>query len=135
LYDDCRGRWRKSPEFEHSPAAAAVILPASLRRPAIAALAAFSVAACSTSPPRTDAERTADAAAAAGVEAALDADSRIFARHIDVAVDRGVVHLGGFVWTDDDYLFARNDAAAVPGIKNVVNQMELMRGGVSGTSR
>jgi osmotically-inducible protein OsmY len=112
-----------------------MILPKSLNKTTVAMLTAFSIVACSTSPPRTDAERVADAAAAARVEAALDTDPRIFARHIDVSVDRGVVHLDGFVWTDDDYLFARNDAAAVPGIKTVVNQMELMRGGISGTSR
>jgi len=46
-----------------------------------------------------------------------------------------VVHLGGYVWSDNDFLFAKNDAAAVPGITTVVNQMELMRGGMSGTSR
>jgi osmotically-inducible protein OsmY len=76
-----------------------------------------------------------DAAAAARVEAALDEDPRIYARHIDVRVDRGVVHLGGFVWSDGDFLFAKNDAASVPGIRTVVNEMELMRGGMSGTSR
>ena len=97
--------------------------------------AACGLLACSTAPPRTDAERAADAAAAAQVEAALNADPRIFARHIDVKVDGGVVHLGGYVWSDNDFLFAKNDAAAVPGITTVVNQMELMRGGMSGTSR
>jgi len=102
---------------------------------AVTALAAFSVVACSTSPPRSDAERTADAAAAAQVESALDADPRIYARHIDVAVNRGVAHLGGYVWSDDEFLFAKNDAASVPGVTTVVNQMELMRGGISGTSR
>jgi osmotically-inducible protein OsmY len=101
----------------------------------IAVLAANTLVACSTSPPRSDAERAADAAAAAQVEAALDADARIYARHIDVRVDRGVVHLEGYVWSDEDFLFAKNDAASVPGIRTVVNQMELMRGGVSGSSR
>jgi osmotically-inducible protein OsmY len=91
--------------------------------------------ACATSPPKTDTERAADAAAAVQVESALEADPRIFARHIDVKVDGGVVHLGGYVWSDDEFMFAKNDAAAVPGIKTVVNQMELLRGGTSGTSR
>jgi osmotically-inducible protein OsmY len=97
--------------------------------------AACGLLACSTAPPRTDSERAADAAAAAQVEAALNADPRIFARHIDVKVDGSVVHLGGYVWSDNEFLFAKNDAAAVPGITTVVNQMELMRGGMSGTSR
>jgi osmotically-inducible protein OsmY len=104
-------------------------------RIAVILLSTYGVVACSTSPPRSEAERAADAASASRVEAALDADPKIYARHIDVSVIRGVVHLGGFVWSDDDYLFARNDAAAVPGVTTVVNQMELMRGGVSGTGR
>lgn len=53
--------------------------------------------------------------------------------HIDVAVDRGVVHLGGYVWEDDDFQTARRDAASVPGVKTVITQMELMRGGLAGT--
>lgn len=104
--------------------------------PAVIALAvAFCVVACSTPPRRTEAERTADAAIAAQVEAALLADPNIYARHIDVAVDRGVVRLGGFVWSNEDYLRARHDAASVQGVMAVDTDMDLTRGGVSGTSR
>jgi osmotically-inducible protein OsmY len=104
--------------------------------PAIVALAAaYGVVACSTTPRRSAAERAADAEIATRVEAALLADPDIYARHIDVAVDRGVVHLGGYVWEDEDFRLARNDAASVPGVKIVDTQMELMRGGVAGTSR
>jgi osmotically-inducible protein OsmY len=98
-------------------------------------LVAYGVAACSTSAPRTTAERAADADVADRVQAALLADPDIYARHIDVKVDRGVVHLGGYVWEPDDFQTARRDAASVPGVKTVVAQMELMRGGLSGTSR
>jgi osmotically-inducible protein OsmY len=101
----------------------------------IAALAAYSLVACSTSPPRSEEERAADAAAAARVEAALDADPRIYARHVDVKVDRGVVHLGGFVWSASELFYAKNDAASVLGVRTVVDDMELMRGGMTGTSR
>jgi osmotically-inducible protein OsmY len=52
-----------------------------------------------------------------------------------LGVDRGVAHLAGFVWSDNEFLFAKTDAASVPGITTVVNEMELMRGGMSGTSR
>jgi len=93
------------------------------------------VAACSTPPRRTDAERSADAATAAHVEAALLADPSIYARHIEVAVDRGVVQLGGFVWSSTEYRLARRDAASVPGVTRVDTDMELMRGGVSGTGK
>jgi osmotically-inducible protein OsmY len=89
---------------------------------------------CATTP-RTPEERAVDADVAERVEAALDTDSRIYARHVDVNVDRGVVHLGGYVWTDSELQFAKADAAAVPGVLGVSDEMELMRGGISGTSR
>jgi osmotically-inducible protein OsmY len=100
-----------------------------------ALVAAYGFVACSTAPRRTETERAADAAIAAQVEAALLADPNIYARHIEVVVDRGVVALGGFVWSNKDYQLARNDAASIPGVKTVDVAMELMRGGVSGTSR
>ncbi len=77
----------------------------------------------------------ADADIADRVQAALLADPNIYARHIDVEVDRGVVHLGGYVWEDENFRTARRDAAPVPGAKSVVTEMELVRGGLAGTSR
>jgi osmotically-inducible protein OsmY len=85
--------------------------------------------------PRTSEERAVDADIAEKVEAALGTDSRIYARHVDVNVDRGVVHLGGYVWSDSELQYAKADAAAVPGVLGVSDEMELMRGGISGTSR
>ncbi|MFI4867310.1 MAG: BON domain-containing protein [Steroidobacterales bacterium] len=95
---------------------------------------AWAVAACASTPPRTTAERRADADTAGRVQAALLSDPDICARHIDGAVDRGVVHLGGYVWESDDFQTARRDAASVPGVKTAVAQRELMRGGLAGTS-
>jgi osmotically-inducible protein OsmY len=104
--------------------------------PAVMALvAAYSVIGCSTLPPRTESERAADAHIAAQVEVALLADPNIYARHIDVAVDKGVVHLGGYVWSAQDYRLARQDAASVSGVTAVSTEMELVRGGTAGTSR
>ena len=101
----------------------------------VAVAAACGVVACSTTARRTAAERASDADIATRVEAALLADPNIYARHIDVGVDRGVVHLGGYVWEDQDFRLARNDASSVTGVKMVDTQMELMRGGVAGSSR
>lgn len=84
---------------------------------------------------RTAEEQAADADVQARVEAALNSDSRVYARHVDVNVDRGVVYLGGYVWSDSELRFVKADAAAVPGVLAVANQIELMRGGMSGTSR
>jgi osmotically-inducible protein OsmY len=96
---------------------------------------ACAVAACASTPPRTTAERLADADTADRVQAALLSDPDIYARHIDVAVNRGVVQLGGYVWENDDFQSARRGAASVAGVMTVVAQMELMRGGLAGSSR
>lgn len=101
---------------------------------AVGCLALLTALGCATTP-RTPAERAVDADIADRVEAALGTDSRIYARHVDVNVDRGVVHLGGYVWSDSELQFAKADAAAVPGVLGVSDEMELMRGGISGTSR
>jgi osmotically-inducible protein OsmY len=101
----------------------------------LALIAASGVTACSTLPSRTPTEKSADAAIAAEVKSVLLADPNIYARHIDVTVDRGVVELGGFVWTNQEYLLARNDAASVPGVRSVNTQMDLLRGGLGGTGK
>jgi osmotically-inducible protein OsmY len=95
-------------------------------------LLAGSLSACSTGPPRTEAEQAADADTAARVESALTANPTLFARHIDVSVDGGVVYLGGYVWSVEDLYLARNLAASVPGVKSVSSELELMRGGSKG---
>jgi hypothetical protein len=104
-------------------------------RAVIILVAAYVVVACSTPPLSTGAERMGDAVIAAQVEAALLADPTVYARHIDVTVDRGVVRLAGYVWSAQDFRLARQDAASVAGVKTVQMDMELMRGGVAGTGR
>src|SRR4029077_10610788 len=52
-------------------------------------LLACMAAGCAHAPPRTAAERAADNALAVRVEAALEADPQLFARHIAVPLDRG----------------------------------------------
>lgn len=102
-------------------------------RIAVALAATSGIVACATTPPyRAPAERLADDAVAARVETALLRDPRIFARHIDVEADRGVVRLSGLVWSEDDFYEARRVALSVPGVTTVVSQLELVRGGRSG---
>jgi len=98
-------------------------------------MAACAVLGCAATPPRTPAERAADAVIAGEVQAALLADPGIYARHIEVAVNRGVVNLGGFVWEVQDFASARRDAASVPGVTSIVTDMDLMRGGIAGAGR
>jgi osmotically-inducible protein OsmY len=103
----------------------------------LAITASLGAAACSTTSHRTAAQRQTDNETAARVSSALNADPEIYARHIDVRADNGVVHLGGYVWSDGDLFKAQQIAATVSGVTEVVDDMELERGGVtnSATSR
>jgi osmotically-inducible protein OsmY len=104
-------------------------------RASSATLLTLWLAACSSQPPRTPQEHAQDAQLAQQVEAALDADPRIYARHVDVTSNRGVITLSGLIWSNEDYLLAKRDAELVPGVVRVDASMDLVRGGLSGTSR
>jgi osmotically-inducible protein OsmY len=95
------------------------------------------VAACATGPAKSDAQQQADREMAAHVQAALDADKSLYARHIFVHADNGVVRLTGFVWDPPDLSEAKSVAELVPGVSSVVNDLELERNGMdnSGVTR
>jgi hyperosmotically inducible periplasmic protein len=88
-------------------------------------LAVALAAACSIA---NGTESADDAAVKAKVQAALNSDSVLYARHIQVSVQQGVVHLAGFVLRTDDIQRAKKDAASVPGVKTVSNEMVLKPG-------
>jgi osmotically-inducible protein OsmY len=85
-------------------------------------------------PTKTQAERLADNDVVDRVQAALSADRYLYARHITVRADRGVVSLGGYVWTPEELDAAMQDVQAMPGVTKVVNNMEVDRGAVSDSS-
>ena len=62
------------------------------------------------------------------VQEALNADKTLFARHITIRADDGVVTLAGYVWTPEELVLARRDTQAVPGVAKVVDRMEVDRG-------
>lgn len=103
----------------------------------VAIAATLGAVACSTMSHRTEAQRQTDNETAARVASALNADPTLYARHIDVRAYNGVVHLGGYVWNNTDLYAAQQIAESVPGVTQVVDDMELERGGSnnSGTSR
>jgi osmotically-inducible protein OsmY len=96
-----------------------------------------SVVACATGPAKSDAQQQADRETAARVQAALDADQHLYAKHITVRADNGVVRLSGYVWDPPDLMEAKSVAELVPGVSNVVNDLELQRNGMdnSGVTR
>lgn len=83
--------------------------------------------ACASGPARTPAQEQADREIAASVAAALDADKLLYARHITVRANGGVVRLTGFVWDNSDLVEAGRVAQLVPGVRRVVNDVELER--------
>ena len=81
-------------------------------------------------PHKTSEQQVNDKETAEAVEAALKANTHIYTQHITVQVDNGVVHLGGYVWTDFDQYEAERTAESVPGVTKVVDEMELERNGI-----
>ncbi|MBV8341649.1 MAG: BON domain-containing protein [Gammaproteobacteria bacterium] len=80
--------------------------------------------------PRTEAQKQADKAIAERVDSALQADRMLYAKHIIVHADNGVVRLTGYVWEAPDLTEAQRVARAVEGVTGVVNDLELQRNGL-----
>lgn len=97
----------------------------------VAVLACGSVG-CAT--PETAEQRQADRDIADRVQAALNADAGLYAKHISVHTYNGIVRLGGYVWTQPDLEEAQRIAGMVPGVTKVVNDMELERGGIDNSN-
>lgn len=94
---------------------------------ALTVMLVCAVAGCASGSRRTDAERQLDKEVADRVQVALNGDSSLYARHITVSADRGVVILGGYVWSQPDLEEAERIAESVPGVSRIVNDMELER--------
>jgi osmotically-inducible protein OsmY len=107
-----------------------------LRCAAVTAALLGTLTGCAT-PHKSEAQQQADKATAAHVQAALESDENLYARHIIVRADNGVVRLSGYVWDPPDLEKARRIAARVDGVTRVVNDLELQRNGMdnSGISR
>ena len=82
------------------------------------------LAACMTTP-KSPAQRQADAELVDQVQTALKADPNLYARHINVRADNGVVTLSGYVWTPEEMSAAVPITERVPGVTKVVNRMEV----------
>jgi len=96
---------------------------------AVAVAVLCGVAACASGPPKSDEQLQADKVMSERVEAALNADKALFAKHITAHADNGVVRLTGYVWEANDFEEATYVASAVPGVTKVVNDLELNRNG------
>ena len=108
-----------------------IVYPNRLLLAVIAVAVLFGIGSCSTPPRRTSEERAGDADIEAKVVSALKTDHSLYSQHIDVVVDRGVVHLKGFVYSDHERLLAQTDAESVTGVQSVDIELDLMGGGIS----
>ncbi len=98
----------------------------------LVAASIMTFAACSTAAQKSPEQAQADEATAARVYAALNRDPTYYYRHVEVRVDDGVVQLSGYIWDTAALYRAKQIAGDVPGVKFVVNQMELEREGNRG---
>ena len=103
----------------------------------VLATALVGLTACLSGPPKTEAQRQADKDLADQVLTALTSDKTLYARHINVRADSGVVTLSGHVWTTEELSAAPQIAQSVAGVRKVVNRIEVDRGAIqdSGVTR
>jgi len=94
-------------------------------RATLALAVVWGAIACSTTDRRTEEERAADQALTQQVRDALRADQNLYDAQIEVKVRGGVVWLTGFVTSANDARAARRVSAAVPGVRRVVDQIDL----------
>ena len=93
-------------------------------------LIAAGLVGCASEPHKTSEQALTDKETAEAVQRALSANTHIYTQHVQVEVDKGVVHLSGYVWTDFDQYEAERIAESVAGVTKVVDEMELERGGL-----
>jgi len=96
----------------------------------LAVSALVGVIGCATTPYKTSEQQLNDKDTAVAVQSALSSSKSIYSQHITVQADNGVVHLGGYVWSDFDMYEAQRIAESAPGVTRVVNEMELEREGI-----
>jgi osmotically-inducible protein OsmY len=71
----------------------------------------------------------ADARLRLQVEAALAADPYFYSEHVSVTIQNGVAILHGIVFDDWDLRNAMRISRRIPGVKRVVNDLEIKLGG------
>ncbi len=100
----------------------------------MALILAAMISACATSPARTAAELEADKKLEIAVTQQLADDPNVFAPHIQVSVNRGVVTLSGMVFDGNEIFEAGRVTKLVPGVISVRNQIEMHISGRGGDS-
>jgi osmotically-inducible protein OsmY len=71
----------------------------------------------------------ADARLQRQVEVALAADPYFYSGHVSVTIQNGVATLHGIIFDDWDLRMALRISGRIPGVKRVVNDLEIKLGG------
>lgn len=87
---------------------------------------ALLLAGCKAKPAATD-----DASLNTQVQSRIASDSALAGQQIQPSVNNGVVTLGGTVTNDTARVLAANDAAQVPGVRTVVNNLAVQAAGAT----
>lgn len=96
---------------------------------AISAMATMTFAfGCASTPPESPEQAQADAATAARVYAALQADRLHFYIGLEVRVRYGATYIGGLTFDASVRDAATEIARKVPGVTKVVNEIEVSAG-------
>jgi hypothetical protein len=74
-------------------------------------------------------EAVPDAEVEQRVEKAMRSDQFFYGEHVTITIKDGVVTLHGIVFDDWDLRTARRIAKRVPGVKRVINDLEMELGG------
>ncbi len=116
-------------EDKAPPKPAAEKSPAPQAQPAPPKTEAMPAPAATPAPAQAEAPKPdVDQALAAAVKAALEADKRVNAQGIDVTAKGGVVTLWGTVARAERRARAVTIARAVPGVKSVQNNLQVVSG-------
>ena len=74
-------------------------------------------------------EAVPDAEVKQRVETAMRSDQYFYDEHVTITIKDGVVTLHGIVFDDWDLRTARRIAKRIPGVKRVINDLEMKLGG------
>ncbi len=91
----------------------------------ILALGLAVLAGCNRTPVRTDPQVASD------VQNKIYSDAAVQSRQITVQAANGVITLSGDVTSDAERVAAANDAGAIPGVKTVINNLQVQQAQVA----
>jgi osmotically-inducible protein OsmY len=93
-------------------------------------VSAMLAAACAADPPTSSQQPESDTRAMNEFYSRLASDQDFYYPHVTIRVENGVAHLSGYVWNTQALYRAKDVATRVPGITEVVDNLELERDGL-----